>query len=115
MAGELLALLCVSRLKDTLRATIVTKEYMKLKQFESLNCLLLQSTFWDLLFALDQAVYAAMMILRVADLKTAGMDKLLYYVFQADRVMNKYLEEAQALATIVVADDLLKALYENDD
>ena len=115
MAGELLALLRVSRLKDTLRATIVTKKYMELKQFESLNCLLLQNTFWDLLFALSRAVYSGMRILRLADLKTAGMDKLLHYVYQADRVMKKYLEEAQALAKILLNDDLLGALYDNDD
>ena len=115
MAGELLALLRVSRLKDTLRATIVTKKYMELKQFESLNCLLLQNTFWDLLFALGRAVYSGMRILRLADLKTAGMDKLLHYVYQADRVMKKYLEEAQALAKILLNDDLLGALYDNDD
>ena len=38
-----------------------------------------------------------MRILGLADLQTAGMDKLLAYVYQADRVMKKYLEEAQAL------------------
>ena len=115
MDGELLALLRVSRLKDTLRATIDTKKYMELKQFESLNCLLLQNTFWDLLFALGRAVYSGMRILRLADLKAAGMDKLLHYVYQADRVMKKYLEEAQALAKILLNDDLLGALYDNDD
>ena len=115
MAGELLALLRVSRLKDTLRATIVTKKYMELKQFEALNCLLLQNTFWDLLFVLGRAVYSVMRILRLADLQTAGMDKLLAYVYQADRVMKMYLDAAQALAKILLNDDLLQALYDNDD
>ena len=56
-----------------------------------------------------------MRILRLADLKTTSMDKLLHYVYQADRVMKNYLEEAQALAKILLNDDLLGALYDNDD
>ena len=56
-----------------------------------------------------------MRILRLADLKAAGMDKLLHYVYQADRVMKKYLEEAQVLAKILLNDDLLGALYDNND
>ena len=52
----------------------------------------------------------------MADLQTAGMDnKLLVYVHQADRVMKKYLEEAQAPSIILLNDDLLGALYDNDD
>ena len=94
MAGKLLALLRVSHFKDTLRANIVVaKKYMGLKQLESLNCLLFQNIFWDLLFGLGRAVYSGMRILRLADLKTAGMDKLLHYVYQADRVTKKYLDD----------------------
>ena len=42
-----------------------------------------------------RALYAPMHVLRLADQKTPAMDKLYYYVLQADRMLLQYLKEAE--------------------
>ncbi|KAL3766558.1 hypothetical protein ACHAWU_007798, partial [Discostella pseudostelligera] len=85
MAGEHIALLRLLRLKNALRSTIASKEFMDLKQFKAEATILSSDAFWKYLFVMCRALYAPMRILRLADQKTPAMDKLYYYVLQTDR------------------------------
>ena len=46
------------------------------------------------LFTMCCVLYAPMRILRLADQKVVAMDKLYFYVLQAERMLPKYLAEA---------------------
>jgi len=98
MAGEHIGLLRLLRLKNALRSTIMSREWIDLRIFHSDCVILMNPEFWKLLFVMCRALYAPMRVLRLADQKTPAMDKLYYYVLQTDRMLPKYLEEAQNLA-----------------
>jgi hypothetical protein len=80
MAGEHIALLRLLRLKNALRATITSKEFVDLRVFPKQSTILMSDDFWMYLFAMCRALYAPMRVLRLADQKTPAMDKLLYFV-----------------------------------
>ena len=98
MAGELIGLLRLLRLRPILRATISSKEFQDnwAKSFKR-ECLVLENNeFWKYLFTLCRSLYAPMRILRLADQKQAAMDKLHYYVLQTDELLPKYLKVAES-------------------
>jgi hypothetical protein len=84
MAGEHIALLCLLRLKNALRSTITSKEFIHLKIFHANCTILMNPDFWKLVFVMCCALYAQMRVLHLADQKTPAMDKLNYYVLQTD-------------------------------
>ncbi len=91
MAGEHIALLRLLRLRNALRATITSKEFLNLRVFHTVMSVLNDPEFWTWLFVMCRALYASMQVLRLADQKTPAMDKLFYYVSQTDRMLPKYL------------------------
>jgi len=91
MAGEQIALLCLLRLRNALKATVTSKEFVDLKVFKSASDIILCDDFWKYLFMMCRALYAPMRVLRLADQKTPAMDKLYFYVLQADAMLPKYL------------------------
>jgi len=97
MAGELIALLRMLRLKDALRATIRSSEYLQnhARLFRRENIFLESDEFWKYIFTLCRALYSPMRILRLADKKEAAMDKLYYFVHQTDATLPKYLKIAE--------------------
>ena len=54
----------------------------------------LQNNLWVYLFAICRVLYAPMCILCLADQKVAAMDKLYFYVLQAERMLPEFLAEA---------------------
>ncbi len=50
MGGELISLLCLLRLKDALRSTINSKEFLNLNNFKEECCVLINNNFWMYLF-----------------------------------------------------------------
>ena len=84
MAGEHIALLRLLRLRDALKATIASKEFIDLRVFHTVTSVLNDPTFWKWLFVMCRALYAPMRVLRLADQKKPAMDKLFYYVSQTD-------------------------------
>ena len=54
--------------------------------------------FWVYLFAMARSLYAPMRVLRLADQKTPSMGLLEYFVRQADRIIPKYLKEAEEVS-----------------
>ena len=95
MAGEQIALLRLLRLKDALKSTVTSSEFLELKDFKAAAAIIGNDNFWKYLFLMCRALYAPMRVLRLADLKTPAMDKLYFYVLQADRMLLQYLKEAE--------------------
>ncbi len=92
---EHLALLHLLRLKDVLKSTVTSLEFLELKDFKAAAAIIGNDNFWKDLFLMCCALYAPMRVLRVADLKTPAMDKLYFYVLQADHMLLQYLKEAE--------------------
>ena len=78
--SEHIALLCLLRLKNALRSTIMSKEFIDLRIFHADCAIIMNSNFWRLLFVMCRALYAPMRVLCLVDQKTPTMDKLYYYV-----------------------------------
>jgi hypothetical protein len=95
MAGEHIALLRLLRLKDALKSTVTSAEFLALNDFKVTAAVIGNDNFWKYLFLLCRALYAPMRVLRLADQKTPAMDKLYYYVLQADRMLLQYLKDAE--------------------
>jgi hypothetical protein len=110
MAGEHIGLLRLLRLKNALRSTIMLREWIDLRIFNTDCAILMNPEFWKLLFVMCRALYAPMRVLRLADQKTPAMDKLYYYVQQTDRMLPKYLDEAEKLANKFLTSDNVTAM-----
>ena len=95
MAGHHIALLRILRLKAALQATVTSVEFQQLNAFQDIARVLMAEEFWVYLFLMCRALYAPMRLLRLADQKVPAMDKLHYFVMQANRIMPKYLFEAE--------------------
>jgi hypothetical protein len=110
MPGEHIGLLRLLCLKNALRSTIMSKEWMDLRIFYTDCVILMNPEFWKLLFVMCRALYAPMQVLRLADQKTPAMDKLYYYVLQTDRMLPKYLDEAEKLTNQFLTSDNVMAM-----
>ncbi len=91
MAGEHIALLRLLRLRNALKATVTSKEFMDLKSFKDASDIVMCDDFWKYLFVVCRALYAPMRVLRLADQKIPAMDKLYFYVLQTDSMLPKWL------------------------
>jgi len=96
MAGECIALTRLLRLREALKATITSKEFLDLNSFKPETFCLNNDSFWLYLFTMCRAMYAPMRVLRLADQQVPGMEKLYYYVLQTDRMLLKWLPDAEA-------------------
>ena len=104
MGGELISLLHLLRLKDALRSTINSKEFLDLNNFKEECCVLNNDNFWMYLFLMCRVLYAPMRVLRLADQQTASMDKLYFYVLQTDRILLKLLPDCKKKSTELLRD-----------
>lgn len=95
MAGHHIALLRLLRLKKALQATVTCPQFQDLNAFQDIARILLNTDLWVYLFIMCRALYAPMRVLHLADQKVAAMDKLHYFVMQANQIMPKYLKEAE--------------------
>jgi hypothetical protein len=82
MAGELIGLICLLRLRDILRVTIASNEFKDIGEKSFCREVIVpeNNEFWEYLFTLCRSLYAPMRILQLADQKIPTMDKLHYYV-----------------------------------
>ena len=124
MAGFLICMLRVLRLKKPLQSTVTSPEFAQLNAFQDLAKVIMDEDMWVWLFLMTRGVYAMMRILRLADQKTAAMDKLFYYIKQADRIAPLYLAQAETyhnklsidvLSVMSSTDDLASQILDNDD
>ena len=93
-----IALLRLVRLIPPLRSTVTLTEFVALALFKRLIWLLLQDLLGKYLFVMGRVLYPPMRVLRLTDMKTPVMDKLLFYVRQTSKLMPKYLAEAETIA-----------------
>ena len=91
MAGEVLQFMRVLCLKAALQACTRDQVFVEYKKFLFIVDVLNNNQFWKTLFALIQACYPIYRILRIADTMIGGMDKLYYYVRQADRLLAQQM------------------------
>ena len=110
MGGCSIGLLRLIRLRDALVATSLSPEFKKLNVWRDFCSLLQDDDLWELIFAVSRALYPAMRVLRLADCKVAGMEKLYYYVRMADKMMAKYVPDIESLYGKVATEDFLQIL-----
>jgi hypothetical protein len=97
MAGEVLQFLRLFRLKEALQSTTRDRVFVEYKRFGFVTTILNNEDFWNCLFAIIQACYPVFRILRLADMKIGGMDKLYYYVCQTDRLLEPAMHNVMML------------------
>ena len=115
MGGELISLLRLLHLKDALRSTINSKEFLDLNNFKEECCLLNNDHFWMYLFLMCCVLYATMCVLRLADQQTATMDKLYFYVLQTDWMLIKWLPDCKKKSKELLMDTSLSQVMTNCD
>jgi len=93
MGGELIQLLRVLRLKDALTECVASKAFRELKNFAIVGEVLLHEGFWDLLWYVCKALYPMYRLLRLADMKIGGIDKVKYFMRQIDRLLLQSIDE----------------------
>jgi len=93
MGGELIQLLRVLRLKDALTECVASKALRELKNFAIVGEVLLHEGFWDLLWYVCKALYPMYRLLRLADMKIGGIDKVKYFMHQIDRLLLQSVDE----------------------
>jgi hypothetical protein len=87
MAGEFIAFLRWLRMKAAIDSTIASPQFVSLKVAQDLVSILKKEGLWHILFKLVRAVYPILRILRLADQKVPGMDKLNFYVRKGDEIL----------------------------
>jgi hypothetical protein len=128
MAGHFIAFQRMLRLKDALSSTIASSEFIRLRVAKEETLLLKDETLWECLSDIVRAAFPALRVLRLADKKTAGMDKLYYYVrktdvtitLRADKLNHIASKEVQTklksfLSTVKTDDDDDSVDSENED
>ena len=108
--GCSIGLLRLIRLRDALVATSLSPEFKRLNVWRDFCSLLQDDDLWELIFAVSRALYPAMRVLRLADCKVAGMEKLYYYVRMTDKMMAKYVPDIESLYGKVATQDFLQIL-----
>ncbi len=115
MGGNFIAMLRVLRLREPLVATVSSAEFRGLRAFENIAGLILNPHFWTYWSFMVRAMYPFMRILRLADRKIPGMDKLYYYVLQADRVVPQYLTQAEEFGDAFLTEEVVEVFESTKD
>jgi hypothetical protein len=115
MAGEQIALTRLLRLRDALKSTINSKEFMDLNNFKPETFVLNSDNFWLYLFVMCRALYSPMRVLRLADQQVPGMEKLYYYVLQTDRMLLRWLPDAEMRVLVLHRDGTYNAMTNMDE
>jgi hypothetical protein len=115
MAGEQIALTCLLQLRDALKSTINSKEFMDLNNFRLETFVLNNDNFWLYLFVMCRALYAPMRVLRLADQQVPCMEKLYYYVLQTDRMLLRWLPDAEIRVSALCRNGTYNAMTNMDE
>ncbi len=115
MAGEQIALTCLLRRRDALKSNINSKEFMDLNNFKPETFVLNNDNFWLYLFVVCRALYAPMCVLHLADQQVPGMEKLYYYVLQTDRMLLRWLPDAEIRVLVLRRNGAYNAKTNTDE
>ena len=91
-------------------ATILSKEFIHLRVFNSVCQVLMNPDFWKWAFVMCRALYAPMRVLRLADQKSPAMDKLYYYVLQTDCMLAMYCKDADDRGVALLTAPMIRAM-----
>ena len=108
MGGKHYALLRLVRLIPALRSTVTLQAFTDLNAFKSIASLILCAELWKYLFSMARSLYPALRVLRLSDMKSPVMDKLLFFARQMDRFLPKYLAEAEAIGKKFRTEEVIK-------
>jgi hypothetical protein len=115
MGGELICLLCLFCLKEALRSTINSNEFLYLKEFKE-ECLVLNNNnLWLYLFLMCCVLYAPMHLLHLANLQSAAMDKRYFNVLQTDWMMVRWLPDCKQKSKEILKDNFLRQVMSTCD
>jgi hypothetical protein len=115
MAGEQTALTCLLCLRDALKSTINSKEFMDLNNFKPENFVLNNDNFWLYLFVIWHALYAPMRVLHLAGQQVPGMEKLYYYILKTDRMLLRWLPDAEIRVLVLRRNGTYNAMTNTDE
>jgi hypothetical protein len=115
MGGELISLLCLFCLKKALRLTINSNKFLNLNTFKEECFVLNNDNFWLYLFLMCGVLYALMHLLHLANLQSAAMDKLHFYVLQTDRMMVRWLPDCKQKSKELLKDISLRQVISTCD
>ena len=99
MAGHFIAFQRMLRLKDAISSTITSPEFVKLKVAKEETVLLKDEMLWECVHDIVRAAFPALRVLRLADQKTPGMDKLYYYVRKTDVTITLRADKLNHIAS----------------
>ncbi len=109
------------RLKNALKSTIASKDFIDLCVFHSVCTVLLNPEFWKWAFVMCHALCAPMRVLCLPDQKSPAIDKLFFYVLQTDQMLPKYVSDADECAqglltgpTLAVMDSEMSADFSDN-
>jgi hypothetical protein len=115
MAGEQIALTRLLSLRDALKSTINSKEFMGLNNFNTETFVLNNDNYWLYLFVMCRALYAPMRVLHLVDQQVPGMEKLYYYILQTDRMQLRWLPDAKIRVLALCHNGTYNAMTNTDE
>ena len=72
---------------------VASKAFREMKNFAIVGEVLLHEGFWDLLWYVCKALYPMYRLLRLADMKIGGIEKVKYFMHQIDRLLPQSVVE----------------------
>jgi hypothetical protein len=87
IGSEAIQLLRLLWLKNALTECVASKAFQDLKQFAIVGEVLLHEGFWDLLWYVCKALYPMYHLLRLANMKIGGINKVKYYMHQIEHLL----------------------------
>jgi len=114
MAGHFIAFQRMLRLKNAILSTLASSAFINLKVANDETKLLQDELIWQCLGDLVSAAFPALRVLRLADKKSQGMDKLYYYVRKTDATLTTKAGDLNRIASDEVKTKL-KAFFNSDE
>ena len=97
MAGHWYSWHRTHRLRHALTSTLTSPEFKKLKVADNLSKFLQQDRLWEVYRVLLAVAEPILNILRLADSRQPGMDRLYFYIRMADRLLEKHSSRLDTL------------------
>jgi hypothetical protein len=88
---------------------------MDLNNIKPETFVLNNDNFWLYLFVMCCALYAPMSVLRLADQQVPGMEKLYYYILQTDRMLLRWLPDAEIRVLALRRNGTYNAITNTDE
>ena len=115
MGGELISLLRLLRLKDALRSTINSKEFLNLNNFKEECCVLNNDNFWMYFWCVVFCICTMLQCVCYIWLinKQRQWTNYIFFVLQTDRMLIKWLPDCEKKSTELIRDTSLGQVMTN--